>query len=156
MISPPPPYSEYDERQPVQIQLTVISNEAAQDNTAVTQSTSVSDLVYNYSPEVTLLDYLKNPSYSINSSINVTNSIKGFLDVMYYQQKLPQTFSVALIYKFNLVLFYLINFVYQVVTLLVIQENFGYYITCIIIYFTGLVSGAFLKKCLMCAYAKNG
>ena len=136
MISPPPPYSEYDERQPVQIQLTVICDEAAQDNTAVTQSTSVSDLVYNYSPEVTLLDYLKNPSYSINSSINVTNSIKGFLDVMYYQQKLPQTFSVALIYKFILVLFYLINFVYQVVTLLVIQEDFSYYIICIIISFT--------------------
>ena len=110
---------------------------------AVTQSTCVRDLVYNYSPEVTLLDYLKNPSHSINSSMNVTNSIKGFLDVMYYQQKLPQTFSVVLLYKFNLVLFYLINFVYQVVTLLVIQDDFGYYITCIIISCAGLVSGAF-------------
>jgi len=142
----PPPYSVCVEHQPsLQVQLTII-DDLPVDNEAVA---GVQETLpqYNYAPEVTLSDYLEHPLSVINNNLNMANSIKGLVNILYDQRKLPWKFKLQLVYKFNLLVYFFTNFVYQIVTCGVQRENIGYYITFIIIIFLGLIYETFELTC---------
>ena len=139
----PPPYSECVEQQPpLQVRLTII-DELLVDNAAAVAAIQETVTLYNYAPEVTLNDYLEHPLSVINSNLNMTNSIKGLINILYDQQKLPWKFKLQVAYKVNLLIYYFINFVYQMVACAVQGDNIGYYVTFIIILFFGLIFETF-------------
>ena len=95
--------------------------------------------VYTYTSEVTFSEYLANPLDAISTNINFINSFKGFVGILHEQRRLPWKFRLQVAYKLNLLLYYFVNFIYQIVACTVEGENIGYYVTFIIISFLGLV-----------------
>jgi len=95
--------------------------------------------VYTYASEVTFSEFLSNPMDAINSSINLINSIKGLVDILHEQQKLPWRFRLQVAYKFNLLFYYFVHFIYQTVACAVEGNNIGCYVTFIIISFLDFV-----------------
>jgi len=79
--------------------------------------------VYYTEASVTLCGYLQHPTKSISNNTNLTNSVKGLLDALHEQKKLPWRFSIKLAYKLNLLFYYFINFVYQIIACAVERER---------------------------------
>ena len=148
----PPPYNEATEQQPP---LQAPFNEFLVDNTAVTTEVQETIAQYNNAPVVTLRDYLVHPHSAINNKLNMMNSIKGLIDILYSQPKLPWKLELLVVYKLNLFFYYFINFIYLIVACAIQGEHVGYYGTYIIIVFLGLIHETFELSCGLYPYIKK-
>jgi len=88
--------------------------------------------------EFTLENYLRDPKQFVQNE-DVKNGFKGFLDILARQRKLPWSLGAIIVYKFGLLIFYFINFLYPIIVFAVEQENAAYNIVCFIISLIGLV-----------------
>ena len=87
--------------------------------------------------EFTLKNYLRDPKKFIQKE-DVKSGYKGFLDILALQKKLPWSLGVKILYKFGLLVFFLINFLYPLIVFAVEQDNVAYNVVCFIISFIGL------------------
>ena len=122
----PPPYSPREELQSV-------SDDNNEESTERNEITIV---------QFTLTNYLHHPNRFVGTQ-SVKNSFKGFLDILFSHKKLPWRFSINLIYKLGLLIFYFVNFVYQTTAFAVQGDHLAYYITYIVISLIGLTHGLF-------------
>ena len=122
----PPPYSPHEELQSV-------SDDNNEESTERNKITIV---------QFTLTNYLRHPNRFVGTQ-SVKNSFKGFLDILFSHKKLPWRFSINLIYKLGLLIFYFVNFVYQTTAFAVQGDHLAYYITYIVISLIGLAHGIF-------------
>ena len=88
--------------------------------------------------EFTLDNYLRDPKQFVQNE-DVKNSFRGLLDILARQKKLPWGLGARILYKFGLVVFFLINFLYPIIVFAIKQEHAAYNIVCGIISFIGLV-----------------
>ena len=114
----------YNQNQPV-----IVNGQA---NVAVVQITEV------HVTNITMTSYLRHPLKRFEGKQNATNSVKGFLDVLYDEKKLPWSFAKKLIYKVGLLVYYLINFIYSVVAIGVQANHIGYHLAYLFISLVGL------------------
>jgi len=122
----PPPYSPRDKLQSV-------SDNDSEESAERNEITVV---------HFTLTNYLRHPNRFVGTQ-SVKNSFKGFLDILFSHKKLPWIFPINFLYKFGLLIFYFVNFVYQTTAFAVQGEHLVYYITYIIISLIGLAHGLF-------------
>ena len=92
----------------------------------------------SYMVEFTLNNYLRDPKQFVESK-DVKNSFKGFLDILVLHKKLPWSLGVKILYKFGLLIFFLINFLYPIIVFAVEQENPAYNVVCFLISLIGLI-----------------
>ena len=82
--------------------------------------------------------YLRHPS-RFEGVQNGPNSIKGFLDVMSEQKRLPFGFTKIIVYKLLLFVYYLTNFIYSVVAVSIQGDHIVHYTLYLLISLTGLL-----------------
>ena len=70
---------------------------------------------------------------TVVGSLNALNCLKGLLDVLYEEKKLPWSFTTNTIYKLGLFVYYLANFLYSIIAVAVQKDNFAYHIIYLLI-----------------------
>ena len=86
----------------------------------------------------TTLAYLKNPS-SYEGTHILSNSFKGFLDVVHKQEGPTLGFDRKITYKVALFIYYLTNCVYSIAAVSIQREHYTYYLVYLFIAVTGLL-----------------
>ena len=113
----------------------VIAWEAAGSHDEIPVETAVRR-VYNVIQDT--IKYLKHPS-RFEGSPSGPNCLKGFLDVMSEQKKLPFGFTKVIIYNLILLVYYFTNFIYSIVAVSVQGDHIVHYIFYLLISLTGLL-----------------
>ena len=87
--------------------------------------------------EFTLWNYLRDPRPFVQQE-DIKKSLKGFLDILYLQKKLPWGLGAKILYKFGLLFFFLVTFLYPTIIFIMEKEHASYNIVCGIFSFIGL------------------
>jgi len=93
--------------------------------------------IEHHSVEFTLWNYIRDPRPFVQQE-DVKKGLKGFLDILYQQKKLPWGLGAKILYKFGLLIFFLITFLYPTILFIIEQEHARYNIVCGIFSFLGL------------------
>ena len=91
-----------------------------------------------FTMEFTLSNYLHSPKSFIDQS-DIKKGVGGFMDIMYRQKKLPWRLSLKILYKFGLLVFFFVNFIYPIIVFAVEQEHAGYNVVCGLISLIGFI-----------------
>ena len=81
--------------------------------------------------------YLRHPR-RFEGKQNAINSLKGFLDVIHNEKKLPWSFLKKFIYKMGLLIYYLVNFIYSVIATSIQGDHIEYHLAYLFISLIGL------------------
>lgn len=87
--------------------------------------------------QIKTFTYLRHPR-RFEGKQNALNSLKGLLDVIHEEKKLPWSFIKKFIYKMGLLIYYLVNFIYSVIATGIQGDHIGYHLAYLFISLIGL------------------